>query len=1211
MAASSSALVPSLKRDVLLDAISDFQANLSDGERLELKKMRSIPDADSILVFTAELDATHRTRRGPSYASRLHTVLSSIGVFCGIVDTFVSAHPEIAALVWGSIKLTMTVAANVASYYQATSDLFMRLGRLCPLFADYQSLYPGSVRLQKALVDFHASIIRCCRHVMQVLQRPLHQHILKSLWSSFEQEFKPDIDEVQRYSDSVEQEIHFAKAQADQQDQQLQVMERQEALKSRSLIDRFTGRADEKLRRMHEMQLQRDQRESTERKRQLLDSLSTRDYLRLYKESCRKRWHDTPSWIFQLPEFYDWLERKKPVLWCSGKIGSGKTVTAASVIQHILLMKGSEVGPISFFFSQPNIPESLTSSGILKSILQQRLNSMNMSDDVESALRNLEISSDIDDIINLLSTSTIQGPSYILIDGIDEIPKSQRRELFSALSFLISSDNNLCLFLCGQTSLQDEIGCHFKQLLQISLNCESTNDDITKYIEGVIDDKLEAGDLRVQDPNLVNEIKMFIWAFFQVEEITTQPCDQDIRAALHNLPRDLNDLFSRALYRINNGTHSREAQTLFLYITAGKRLMTLDELREAIAITPTQRYSEPARHCNDMDKLASWCENLVEAEEESRVVQFVHHSVRTFLLGDYTDTRLMAFHPGLDEANLRLGEICLTYLDFNDFKTALITQPKPLSIRNPVGIVKSTAKPGSKLATIYDAFLKPGHEVFDLRRSAGLDGSAAATLKISQALKREHPFLEALGLSHKVSFLRARDSRAWLILRHVVSAKLNFTILPWINDAQCQDDALEWAKKNRHHAILRLLWSNDVNTLFKWAADNDDPVLFDALADEVQFSNFESPREILISAASLGRIRAIDELEGPRRVFEDEDMHAALTAAALNGHDDMVEKLINLRFAVDPSNPLPNHSLSPLVAAASRDRLNIVDKLKGGGAGVNLEASCKGGHLDVIERLLSYGAIPNSATLVGAATSGTISIVDMLVRAGVNINDGCYDFETGSHTSTPLYIAARNGNLDFVEKLITAGAHVNTLSLGSNVMQAALLSGKQDVVERLLAAGADISIDNVMMDCDAHLKRILLEFEVDLSKTAGPRRTLVHLAVQMNRLDCIDKLITAGVNTNAADASGRTALHYAALYGNPRCIQSLCQLGSARNTQDHDGNTALHFAVKLGDVGTVDTLVGMSIIDKSVKNKMGETALCIAQSRFSGKKLEALSESLA
>lgn len=164
---------------------------LSEEQRKILKETTSIPDADAVLVFTAQLDASQH-RKGRSIATRLHPVLQSVRDFSAIIDTFVSSNPGVAAVIWGSVKLTIQViyykylvkgtrrltksesskiAINFASYYEAFSKLFMGFASHCPRFSMYQALYPSSVRLQKALCDFHASIIRCCKHAVQVAQR--------------------------------------------------------------------------------------------------------------------------------------------------------------------------------------------------------------------------------------------------------------------------------------------------------------------------------------------------------------------------------------------------------------------------------------------------------------------------------------------------------------------------------------------------------------------------------------------------------------------------------------------------------------------------------------------------------------------------------------------------------------------------------------------------------------------------------------------------------------------------------------------------------------------------------------------------------------------------------------------------------------------------------------------------------------------------------
>ena len=93
----------------LIEAIDDFQGILTDDQRTALKTIKTIPDADAVLVFTAELDYSSRHSKGRSIATRLHSVLQSVREFSAVIDTFVSSNPEIAALIWGSVKLTIQV----------------------------------------------------------------------------------------------------------------------------------------------------------------------------------------------------------------------------------------------------------------------------------------------------------------------------------------------------------------------------------------------------------------------------------------------------------------------------------------------------------------------------------------------------------------------------------------------------------------------------------------------------------------------------------------------------------------------------------------------------------------------------------------------------------------------------------------------------------------------------------------------------------------------------------------------------------------------------------------------------------------------------------------------------------------------------------------------------------------------------------------------
>lgn len=108
-AGSSSAPNPGQGQvQILRKALQHFQNQLSESERAECEEEDVVPDAHAAIAFTAELDR-NPARTGASIASRLHSVLQSVHEFTTVVDTFVSSNPEIAALVWGSIKFTMKV----------------------------------------------------------------------------------------------------------------------------------------------------------------------------------------------------------------------------------------------------------------------------------------------------------------------------------------------------------------------------------------------------------------------------------------------------------------------------------------------------------------------------------------------------------------------------------------------------------------------------------------------------------------------------------------------------------------------------------------------------------------------------------------------------------------------------------------------------------------------------------------------------------------------------------------------------------------------------------------------------------------------------------------------------------------------------------------------------------------------------------------------
>ena len=107
----SAPLKPEIK---LAQALADYERILSDEDRDQLHT-QGVPDAMAAINFTTLIDRECNRRRRQCVGPRLITFLESIQQFSEVVDIFVSSHPEVAALVWGGVKLALLVILHPLS----------------------------------------------------------------------------------------------------------------------------------------------------------------------------------------------------------------------------------------------------------------------------------------------------------------------------------------------------------------------------------------------------------------------------------------------------------------------------------------------------------------------------------------------------------------------------------------------------------------------------------------------------------------------------------------------------------------------------------------------------------------------------------------------------------------------------------------------------------------------------------------------------------------------------------------------------------------------------------------------------------------------------------------------------------------------------------------------------------------------------------------
>jgi hypothetical protein len=560
----------------------------------------------------------------------------------------------------------------MTAYLDFLSTLFMDIGRTAPRNQAIAFLYPRSQSLQSHINEYFIVVVNICQHIMDFARKSTFSKLKSSLDTS---DLKALQSDLAKWSEILSDELSLQVA--------TKITEEvEQASRFRNISKKFSKSAAE-------------QHRSTAKLR-LLNQCSKFDYQTSWKQ-LRKIGNTTV--LNEFKAYNQWKENGNHTLLCTGTLGCGKSVIFANIVEDLVVHLEKKKAYVAYFFCRHDITESLQPRTIVGSIVRQLLLHCSVTEKLEVYTHATSL--DYKDMRMVLRENLSSEYSiYIVVDGLDACNALDRGEVATELLDLRQHFmTSLCLSHRMESDTDLAWAYHDAKNLQV-VPLPDNSPDIDAFIQSELERNLENGALTVGDPTLPLEIQdalttgsqgMFLWAQLQLGTICSMQTDEEIRIALPNLPRDLSEVYRRNLER-STGSSGTYQRCIFELVLAAKRPLTIDELQEALSVTPGNTVWTEAKLLNNVYSALGSCGPLLMIDEEELTVRMVHPSVSQFLLCSYRD---LAGHGITKESTLvTIADVLVTYLSYGVFGTELSTNVFPqISVKAlPSKVITSTGR---------------------------------------------------------------------------------------------------------------------------------------------------------------------------------------------------------------------------------------------------------------------------------------------------------------------------------------------------------------------------------------------------------------------------------------------------------------------------------------------------------------------------------------
>ncbi|KAF8882484.1 hypothetical protein CPB85DRAFT_406069 [Mucidula mucida] len=413
----------------------------------------------------------------------------------------------------------------------------------------------------------------------------------------------------------------------------------------------------------------------TEYRLKVAKFISANDFTGHQSSLIKQKLKDTGTWLIEDRKFVAWRDSidSPRTLWCYGHPGAGKSVMAASIVDH-LQFEGAVVLSV---FCRYSLDTFTTPHPVLCGLLRQLIENSPKFPPAMDFLYRSQTRPNPDMVSILLAeiAASHARPIYLVIDALDE-----------------------CRIALDLLHVIQQLGSSFRVLITSrpvfneiekypSIKIRASDHDILLAVDASLpklngawlDDALKS---TIRAKIVEKADGMFLLASLQLRELERDVTRRrDVIDILDSLPRTLDDAYNLTFQRIREqGERKNELVCRVLAVVSLQSIhLHIGHVQHLLAAGDVTQYT-------DIETILQCCRGLIRRTTDDYDIEFIHYSVHEYTIANWSE--LFPDNSNRSDVCLELGYFVLTSPDHESMMKKEVWDSIVFRMREPKALTQ-------------------------------------------------------------------------------------------------------------------------------------------------------------------------------------------------------------------------------------------------------------------------------------------------------------------------------------------------------------------------------------------------------------------------------------------------------------------------------------------------------------------------------------------